>query len=241
MNRVRLVSVALVSAFAWATVPQALAEDNGVVKGRIAFKGNVGDFKRSVIDTSKDGNCKKSKSKIGSYRVILNKKTDPVTVRNVMVYVKKGLEGRTYDAPTEPVVLTQKGCEYNPHVFGVMEGQTLAVRNGDDTNHNIHLLPKINQELNFSQPKKGMEKELKLEAEETFKLKCDVHPWMGAYVQVFTHPFFDVTGKKGTFELKGLPAGEYEIEAWHETFGTQTMTVTVTPGEPTTADFTYEP
>ncbi len=243
MNRGNWTTVALTGLFAFTAALPAAAQEDAVIKGKVAFDGDASaaKYKRRAIDTSKDANCKKGKKRIGTYNVILNKKTDPVTVRNVLVYVKEGLGDRKYDVPSEPVTLTQKGCEYKPHVFGIIEGQTLTVTNGDETSHNIHFQPKVNQELNFSQPKKGMTKELKLVAEDTFKVKCDVHPWMGAYVQVFTHPFFDVTGNKGTFELKGLPPGSYVVEAWHETFGTKTMTVEVASDQTAEANFTYKP
>ncbi len=217
----------------------ASAGDNGVVKGKVIFKGDPP--KRSLINTAKDPNCKKAKKKIGTEDIIVNKKTDPTTLRNVMVYVKDGLGGRKFDAPSEPFVLDQVGCQYKPHVITLMVGQKLRIRNGDETNHNIHFLPKINQEMNFSQPKKGMEKDVDLEVEDVFKIKCDVHPWMGAFIKVFDHPFFAVTGKDGTFELKGLPAGMYEIEAWHEKYGKETMTVEVSTGETKEADFTFAP
>ncbi len=221
----------------------AVAQDNGVIKGKVIFKGDatLKQYKRQKINTSKDPNCKKSKKSIGSYRVILNKKTDPLTIRNVMVSVKEGLGDRTYEPPTDPVELTQAGCEYTPHVFGIMAGQPLKVTNGDPTNHNIHFLPKVNQEHNFSQPKQGMQKELTLLKEDTFRIKCDVHPWMGCYTQVFDHPFFAVTGKDGTYELKGLPPGKFVIEAWHETFGTLQASVEVASGETKVVDLTFEP
>jgi plastocyanin len=164
-----------------------------------------------------------------------------VTIQNVMVRVIEGLPDRKWPAPSEPVVLNQHGCEYEPHVFGIMEGQTLTVKNSDNTNHNIHFLPKKNQEHNFSQPKEGMTQDLSLTAEDPFKVKCDVHPWMGAYIGVFKHPFFDTTGEQGTFEIKGLPPGKYVIQAWHEQFGAQDMTVEVASGETKEVDFTYEP
>ena len=115
--------------------------------------------------------------------------------------------------------------------------------NGDDTNHNIHFLPEVNEEMNFTQPKKDLEKgrEIKLVAETPFKVKCDVHPWMGCHIAVFKHPFFNVTGKDGTFELKGMPSGKYVIEAWHEKFGSQTIEIDVATGQTAEADFTYEP
>ena len=82
---------------------------------------------------------------------------------------------------------------------------------------------------------------VKLVAEDVFRVNCDVHPWMGCYIGVYTHPFFAVTGKDGTFELKGLPPGKYVIEAWHETFGTQTATIEVAIDETKEYDFTFAP
>ncbi len=220
----------------------AMAGDNGVVKGKVIFDGDKGQFKRKKLKTEKDPKCKQIKPKgIGSYDVILNKKTDPITVRNVLVSVKSGLSGGDWPVPGEPVVIMQKGCEYHPHVFGIMEGQKLKIVNGDSTNHNIHFLPKVNDEMNFSQPKKGMEKLVELVKEGTFPMKCDVHPWMKAYCQVFDHPFFTVTGKDGTFEIPNLPAGKYVIEAWHETFGTLTFDVEVATGQTVEKDFTFSP
>ncbi len=214
--------------------------DNGTIKGKVVFAGNAGDHKRTKLNTKKDPNCAKAKKAIGSYSVVINKKTDPMTLRNVMVFVKEGVS-KKYDAPSDAIVLQQVGCEYKPHVITMMEGQTLTVSNGDDTNHNIHFLPKKNQEANFTQPKKGMTKDLTLLAEAPFKVKCDVHPWMGCYIAVFTHPFHVVTGKDGTFELKGLPAGKYTVEAWHETFGAKTMVVEIATDETKEADFTFAP
>lgn len=241
MIRCKYVAFAVAAGFMLALAAPAMAEDNGVIKGKVIFKGDADNFKRTVVNTQKDPNCAKMKAKIGTENVIINKKTDPMTLRNALVFVKEGLGDRKYDAPTEPFVLTQEGCQYTPHIVALMAGQPLRVHNGDNTNHNIHFLPKVNQEMNFSQPKQGMEKDITLQVEEAFKVKCDVHPWMGCYIQVFDHPFFAVTDKEGTFELKGLPPGKYVVEAWHEEFGTQTATVEVASGDTKEADFTFEP
>lgn len=219
------------------------ADDTAVIKGKVIFKGDPNNYKREVLDTSKDEKCAKmvEGGKIGSEKVVLNKKTDPITIRNVLVSVMDGLGDRKFDVPKTPARLDQKGCQYVPHVLGVMEGQEVVIRNSDDTNHNIHFLPKVNEEFNKTQPKKDMEDKITLKAEDVFGVKCDVHPWMGAHVAVFKHPFFAVTGDDGTFELKGLPPGKYVIRAWHESFGEQSAEVEVKTGETKEKDFTYEP
>ena len=71
---------------------------------------------------------------------------------NVFVYVKDGLGSRTFDVPKDAVVLDQSGCKYHPHVLGVMAGQTVQIKNDDQTTHNIHPTPKDNREWNESQP-----------------------------------------------------------------------------------------
>ncbi|MBI4719611.1 MAG: carboxypeptidase regulatory-like domain-containing protein [Planctomycetes bacterium] len=242
MVRIRTWTVALCALAVFAATT-ARAEDMSVIQVKVGFKGNPDDFKREVIDTSKDPNCAKAKGKIGTENVVINKKGDAPTLRNVLVSIKSGLGDKAFPAPKEPAKLTQVGCHYEPHVLGIVEGQPLKVFNGDDTNHNIHFLPKKNEEHNFSQPKKDETegKELKLVAEDVFKVKCDVHPWMGCYIAVFKHPFFSVTGEDGTYEIKGMPPGKYTLEAWHEEFGTQTAEVEVkSAGEAKTVDFTFE-
>ena len=175
--------------------------------------------------------CAQAVRKISTFDVILNKKTEPVTVRNVLVSIKSGLPARDYAVPTEPKVLTQVGCEYDPHVLSMMEGQELKVLNGDNTNHNIHFLPK--KDL-----KKG--RILELEAEAPFRVKCDVHPWMACYIGVFKHPFHDVTKGEGKFEMKGMGGGKFTLEAWHETFGTLEAEVEVAAGKTTVVDFVFD-
>ena len=148
---------------------------------------------------------------------------------NVLVYVKSpGLTGK---APADPLVLTQEGCIYRPHVAALVVGQTLKVVNNDPTLHNVHALPKANTEFNQAQPFQNMELERKFDkAEMAIPVKCDVHPWMQSYLSVLPHPYFSVTGEDGSFAINGVPAGTYEVEAWHETLGTQTGSVTVTAG-----------
>ncbi len=149
---------------------------------------------------------------------------------NVFVYVKDGVTG-SYPAPSDSALLDQVGCVYIPHVSGVQVGQTVVIRNSDETLHNVHAMPSANSEFNNGQPFKGMELEHSFDtAEVMVPFKCDVHPWMSSYIGVLDHPFFAVTGEDGSFSIDGLPAGDYTVEAWHEELGTKTMTVSVSEG-----------
>lgn len=166
---------------------------------------------------------------------------DGGALQNVFVYVKDGLGDRTFQAPQETMVLDQRGCRYMPHIFGVMVGQPLEIVNSDPTLHNVHAMPKANQEFNTGQPIQGMKFSHTFTAPEVMvPFKCDVHGWMNAYAGVVNHPFFAVTDASGRFELKGLPPGTYTVEAWHEKLGTQTQQVTVAEKESKEANFAFK-
>lgn len=163
------------------------------------------------------------------------------TLKEVFVAVTDGLGDRTFEVPKTAVTLDQKGCVYHPHVIGLVAGQQLQILNSDGTTHNIHPMPKNNPEWNTSMPPKARPLEKKFNrAEMMIPVKCNVHPWMKAYLGVMKHPYFSVAGDDGTFEIKGLPPGDYTITAWQEKLGTQTMKVTVGPKEAKTADFTFK-
>lgn len=145
-----------------------------------------------------------------------------------------------HPAPGTPVILDQVGCMYTPHVSGVQVGQTLEVRNSDPTMHNVHRIARANgsdnrMQLSGSKPLN----QIFDKAEDRMRFKCDVHPWMNAFVFVMEHPFFAVTDKNGGFSIAGLPEGEYEIKAWHERYKEQTGTVTVDANGGGTVNFTY--
>ena len=160
---------------------------------------------------------------------------------NVVVYVKEGLGNRTFASTTAPVVLDQKGCIYKPHVVAMQTSQTLEVMNSDPTTHNIHPVPAVNREWNKSQPPGGQKLTETFAREEVaIPVKCNVHPWMKSYIAVFKHPYFQVTGKTGSFELKNLPPGEYTLEAWHEKLGAAQQKVTLGPKETKTVEFVFK-
>ena len=159
-------------------------------------------------------------------------------LQNVFVYVKDGLGNRKFPIPTDTVQIDQQNCRYRPHVVGIRVGQPLEMLNSDPTVHNVHAMATTNQQFNVGEPVKGMKMSHTFTAREIMvPLKCDVHPWMNAYVGVLDHPYFAVTGADGKFDLRTLPPGTYTIEAWHEKLGTMTQSVTI--GEKETKDITF--
>jgi len=204
------------------------------VSGTVNYDGKVPKLRPITMDA--DPECaKKHSGPVQSEVLVLG---DGNTVGNIFVHVKSGLPSKEWPTPKQPVVMDQRGCRYIPHVMGVMVGQPFKILNSDGLLHNVHSLAKINQAFNRAMPGAVKEAEFTFDKEELmFKIKCDVHPWMNAYVGVMTHPFYDVTGEDGKFEIKGVPAGTYEVEAWHEKLGTQTASVTVGDSDTQTLDF----
>jgi hypothetical protein len=163
------------------------------------------------------------------------------TLPNAFIFVKQSSAKLPSTPPRAPASLTQKGCEYEPHVLGVMVNQPFEVINLDPTTHNIHVLAKTNREWNVSQQPGSPSVVRKFQhPEQMIPIRCNVHPWMKSYIGVVDNPFYAVTGKDGSFSLKGLPPGEYTLEVWTASFGTQERHLTVRAGETATADFTFE-
>ena len=136
-------------------------------------------------------------------------------------------------------MINQAGCNYSPHVIGVMAGQKVKFLNPDGTLHNVHAMCKINPEFNVAMPDFRKEMEVSFDKPEfMFPVRCDVHPWMQAWMAVMPQPFFALTGPDGKFEIKNIPAGTYTIEAWHEKLKSKTATVTVTDDLTQKVDFT---
>jgi len=158
---------------------------------------------------------------------------------DVFVYVKEGAKAGTPTTEKGPM-LDQKGCQYTPYVIGVQAGQHFDVANSDTLLHNVHALPKVqgNKERNVGQPV-PMKTDFVFDKPEVLvQFKCEVHPWMFAYVGVCENPYFAVTDKDGNFKISGLPAGEYTIEAFHRKAGAKTEKIKVTADDKKTVDFT---
>ena len=220
-----------------AAAPEAPAPSGptGSVAGTIAYSNGDPD---TVIAMDADPVCLSlHKGEVHSQKVV----AADGNLANVFVYVKEGLSG-SYSAPADSKELDQIGCQYTPHVSGIQVGQKLVVKNSDQTLHNVHAMPTVNEEFNSGQPFQGMELERTFDhIEVMIPIKCDVHPWMKSYLGVLDHPFYAVSAADGSFSIEGLPEGDYVLEAWHEEFGTQTMSVSVSGGAAADASFDFTP
>lgn len=207
----------------------------GTVSGQVLFAGPVPE--QTVL-------------RLGGWAECASQHTGPVyagdvlvndgRLQNTVVYVKEGLGNRVFAVPEEPASIDQEGCVFLPRIAGVQVDQPLRFLNSDPMAHNVHGLPKSSRQWNFSLGVKGSSRTITVSrAEAMIELKCDVHPWMKAYIGVFDHPYFALSGTDGSFTLKNLPPGEYVIEAWHERFDTRSQKVSLGAKETKDIVFTF--
>jgi plastocyanin len=162
------------------------------------------------------------------------------TLPNAFAYVSKGTGNLSTAAPSEPVTLTQKECEYQPHVLGIMVGQTLQVVTEDPTTHNVHATPKPGHDFDVTQQPGSPPVTTKFTHPQIMvPVHCNIHNWMEAYIGVVTNPYYAVTGDDGSFVIKGVPAGTYTLAIWTASFGAQEREVTVRAGETASVDFNF--
>ena len=207
----------------------------GTISGTIHFSGKMPEPVQ--IDMAQDPACSLSPTNFSEQHVGKNG-----NLQNVFIYVKDGLGNKLYPAPSTPVVIDQKGCRYTPHVVGTMVGQSVSFTNSDPTMHNIHMLPTVggNQTVDISQPPNGVaESRVFSQPELMIPVRCNNHPWMQAFINVVTNPFYAVSDADGHFEIKGLPPGTYTVVAVHEVLGQQTAAVTVGSKQTAAQDFTF--
>ena len=198
------------------------------ISGQVKIKGDV--KKRKKIKMDADPKCAALHNDAPMMDDIVVDADG--NVQWAFVWVKKGAEGKKpTDAPAAAVI-NQTGCHYEPHVLGIVVGADLIVRNSDDLLHNIHALPFSNKEFNFGQPTKGLEEKKQFTTQEVMvKVKCDVHPWMSAWIGVVDHGFFAVTGADGKYAIPGgLSDGKYTVEVWHEGYKSVSADVDVKGG-----------
>lgn len=202
--------------------PEAAPATGGGLSGVVSFKGTVPPAKTIQLEadpqcvTMHPGGLKASDIEVGTGNGL----------KDTLVYVSSDVSG-TFTPPSASVTIDQQGCWYHPRMVAMMAGQTLVVRNSDNTVHNFHTQSKVNPVINQVQSTVGDISKVLSKPEKPFDVKCDIHPWMKGTLAVFSHPYFAVTDDNGAYTIPNLPPGDYTITAYHPKAGTVSQKVTV--------------
>lgn len=212
----------------------AESESVGSLAVTAQFEGDAPE--REEFDASGNPEC--GTDTIQGERVVVNENE---TLRNVVVAVTDGPSGLEADAGKNATI-DQADCRYTPHVVTLGTEGTLTVKDSDEGLHNVRATTQDGQQLFNKTTFKGQSVDVEaaqFDGPGAYRLECNVHPWMEAYVYVTENGRAGVTNDEGQVELAELPAGEYTVKAWHEQYGAQTQTVTVEGDEATSLSFTF--
>ena len=228
---------------------RAALADGGTVTGHVTFTGTPPVQKPYAVPTAFAG-CG---TQVSMDRLVIGKNNG---VANSVIYIEGLKKASAASATHDTVVADQKGCRYFPHVMAVTEGDAFTALNSDSTFHNVHIYFDANHStvMNFAEPNKGTKMVEHVKRPGMYQLRCDVHPWMNAYVYVAGDGFATVTGADGSYKLAGVAPGTYKLVMWHEGWTTkvaggrpefseavqQTQEITVTAGQTTTANFSLK-
>lgn len=204
------------------------------IKGVVNFSGKAPEMK--VPKKRKDAEfCKTKEVK---YNAVV---ADKGKLAEVFIRLANDSVKGDYKAPSKHAEINQTDCMYAPRIQGVVAGQTIDIKNGDATLHNVHTYKGAESWFNKPQIKGSPEIPQEMPDEpKIVKFTCDVHPWMRGFVVVTSHPFFAVSGADGSFTIDKVPAGEFTVEAWHPHYGLKTAKVKVEDGKPAEVTFSYD-
>ena len=201
----------------------------GTIKGRLVWGGDDIPGAVELVEKGKAQKdpdiCAKNQS-IPSHDMEIDPKTKGIAYGIAYILRPKARNPEMVQeliASKPQVEMDQKNCDFLPHSLAIHQDQTLVLKSSDPVGHNVRFLAGfkntgINQVIapNGQLPVTLVAENLPLE------VRCDIHPWMHGHIMVFDHPFFAVTGSDGTFEIKGVPAGDFNFVVWHGKY--------VTPG-----------
>ncbi len=206
---------------------ESVVPSRGSIEGLVVFDGEPPA--RVPINTSAEGGCGLDPSEPALTEAWV---VNQACFANVFVWLDNPpADSRAKKELGEPLVLRQRGCVYRPHALALRAGQILRITNEDRARHNVHAMPRRDENPSFNQSQSegapALEVVFSVPEVAPLPIICDLHPWMKAWVGVFDHPYYAVTGADGRFRWSGLPAGEYRVHAWHEVLGRLTGIVTV--------------
>lgn len=218
---------------ALASVPAVLL--GGTIEGKVLLKGPPPAL--STLEVSKDFEACGTKE-VPDPRLVVDADGG---LRWTILEVR-GVPGETAPGASDDLPnLLQKGCIFQPHVLLVPQGVQVEITNEDGILHNVHTHSEKNLPLNRAQPKFLKVMKIGPFEPERIKVRCDVHEWMYAWIQVVEHPYYAVSGEGGVFRIENVPPGSYRITAWHENLGEKEVQVQVAEGETATVEVVFSP
>jgi plastocyanin len=231
-----MAAAAMIAATGHGSPAIVAAQSGGTVEGVVKLTGTPPP--NLPIRMGADPNCLKINGGKRSIQLTVTKAFDG-GLADVFVHVQGQVSGGS-GGNTQPAVIDQKGCLYQPRVIGARVGQPIQIKNSDTTLHNVKTHSTKGNDLNIGQPQAGMVFNFTPKAQETMlHFQCEVHLWMNGFVGVLTHPYYAVTDTTGSFTITGVPAGKQTIQVWHEIYGPLTQTVDVKAGAIARLNFAY--
>jgi hypothetical protein len=207
--------------------------NGGNISGKAVFNGKTVPEDETIILTSEQALCGKT---LPATKYVINDKRE---IKNVVVYLADIKSGKKISS--EPVIVDNVLCAFEPHVSIGYKGNIALNRNSDPAIHTIHAYIRGRTAYNIGLPEKGMQIEKKLKRTGLMTVKCNPHPWMISYIYVFAHPYAAVTDENGAFLINDIPAGTYNVKAWHEGFGEISLgNVTVEAGKGAVVNVHYK-
>jgi hypothetical protein len=205
--------------------PRGAVAQYGTIKGRLIWGGDTvvpSKVLEEMGKAEKDPDvCAKDQS-ILSHELEIDPKTKGVRYGFAYVVRPKGSNPEAVSeliAKNPKVEVDQKNCDFLPHSTAMHQDQTLVMKSSDPKSHNVRMSGFTNAGMNQTIAPNG-QLTVKLVAERLpMTVACDIHPWMQARLMVFDHPFFAVTAPDGSFEIKGVPAGDQNVVVWQEKTG----------------------
>ncbi len=236
LSLLALLGLAVLSSVAFGVDQDATSDSKGpasagVITGRILFEGEKPKVKPLTVAAAQSVGCCAGGVAVDDQdrSLLIGEK---LGIANVVVSLK--VKDAKVKVSEKPVVYNQTACRFEPHVLIVPVGTTVSFKNSDRCVHNVHLYAFQNSGFNRAVPE-GKDTKGTFKRAESIKVSCDIHPWMTGYVVVTDATHWALTDAKGSFSLKGIPAGTYELQVWHEKLGKAKTEVTVTAegtGEP---------